>query len=193
MPRVRGLLDGVPAPVTAAVGLAWALALAAQASGNAELVSHDVLLEGSLGAGEAFAIHVGTWQAMVAAMMLPTALPMIRLFSTAAPGQPRPGIAMSAFLGGYIIVWGAFGAIAFGGDIVLHAAIDASPGLAAAEWAIGGATLALAGAFQFTPLKDACLRKVPPPRFLSAPPLPAGRPRRAAPGTASSASGAAGR
>ena len=50
----------------------------------------------------------------------------------------------------------------------MHAAVDASPWLRAHEWAIGGSVLALAGAFQFTPLKDACLDKCRhPAQFLT--------------------------
>ena len=159
MATARGLTAGVPAPVTAAIAAAWALALGAQASGNAELLGHDWLLGGGLATGEAFAVHLAAWQTMVAAMMLPTALPLIRMFSAAAARQPRPRAAMGTFLGGYVVVWGAFGALAFTGDLALHAAIEASAALASTEWAIGGATLALAGGFQFSRLKDACLRK----------------------------------
>ena len=66
---------------------------------------------------------------------------------------------MAAFLGGYALVWSAFGALAFAMDAGLHAAVEASPWLHEREWAIGGSVLALAGAFQFTSLKDACLDK----------------------------------
>jgi predicted metal-binding membrane protein len=44
-------------------------------------------------------------------------------------------------------------------DMGLHAAVNASPWLEAHDWAIGGSVLAMAGAFQFTSLKDACLDK----------------------------------
>ena len=159
MTRARGLIAGIPPQVTGAIALAWALALAAQASGNAEKLGHDWLLAGEVGAGEAFAIHLGAWQAMVAAMMLPTALPLVRMFSAAASGQPHPGTAMAGLVGGYLAVWAGFGAVAFGGDLALHAGIEASALLRSIEWAIAGSTLALAGAFQFTRLKDACLRQ----------------------------------
>jgi len=157
--RARGLVEGVPLPLLAAIALGWALALAAQLSGNAELLSHDWLLAGELSIGDAFALHLGAWQAMVAAMMLPTALPLIRMFAAAARGQRRPGVAVASLTAGYLAVWGAFGAVAFGADLGLHAALEASATLAAAEWAVGGIVLATAGAFQFTGLKDACLRQ----------------------------------
>jgi len=64
---------------------------------------------------------------------------------------------MAGFLGGYALVWSGFGALAFGFDLALHTAVDANAGLHSYEWLIGGSVLAVAGAFQFTSLKDACL------------------------------------
>ena len=55
-------------------------------------------------------------------------------------------------------MWSAFGALAFAGDAALHAGVAASPWLAAHDWAIAPSVLMLAGAFQFSSLKDACLR-----------------------------------
>jgi predicted metal-binding membrane protein len=56
-------------------------------------------------------------------------------------------------------VWSAFGALAFTFDLGVHAAVDASSWLHGHEWLLGGSLLVLAGAFQFTKLKDACLDK----------------------------------
>ena len=96
---------------------------------------------------------------MIAAMMLPSSLPLVRMFAAASARQPRPGAAMAGFLGGYALVWSAFGALAFLFDVGVHAAVDSSPWLADHDWLLGGSVLALAGAFQFTTLKDACLDK----------------------------------
>jgi predicted metal-binding membrane protein len=60
---------------------------------------------------------------------------------------------------GYALVWSAFGALAFTRDLGVHAAVHASPWLHERDWLLGGSVLALAGAFQFTKLKDACLDK----------------------------------
>jgi predicted metal-binding membrane protein len=97
------------------------------------------------------------WQVMIAAMMLPSSLPLVRLFGAASASAPAHGAAMAAFLGGYAAVWSLFGAAAAVSDAGLHAAVNASSLLREYDWAIGGSVLALAGAFQFTPLKDACL------------------------------------
>jgi predicted metal-binding membrane protein len=80
------------------------------------------------------------------------------LFGAASAGQPRPRVVMAAFLAGYALVWTAFGAIAFTGDLFVHRTVDSTPWLHARPWLIAGGVLAIAGAFQFTPLKDACLR-----------------------------------
>jgi predicted metal-binding membrane protein len=96
---------------------------------------------------------------MVAAMMLPSSLPLVRLFATASAGAPRPVAAMAAFLSAYALVWTAFGTAACAFDLGVHSAVNASPWLRAHDWWIGGSVLALAGAFQFTALKDACLRQ----------------------------------
>jgi predicted metal-binding membrane protein len=66
---------------------------------------------------------------------------------------------MAAFIGGYALMWSAFGLAAFGFDAGIHAAVNSSSWLERHDWWIGGSVLALAGAFQFTSLKDACLDK----------------------------------
>ena len=153
--RVRG----VPLPVVAAIAAAWAAALAAEATGTSALVHHDRLLSNGLPSVWAVVGFLAAWQVMVAAMMLPSSLPLVAMFASASARAPGKGRAMTAFLGGYALVWTAFGALAFAGDLALHSAVDASSFLADHEWVIGGSVIALAGLFQFTPLKDACLDK----------------------------------
>jgi predicted metal-binding membrane protein len=145
-----------PAVVWAIV-LAWAVAVAAQASGRGQLLHHDALAEGALPAWAALGLFLVTWQLMIAAMMLPSSLPMLRLFGRASANQPRPMRAMAAFLGGYALVWTAFGAAAFLGDLAVHRLAEGWAWLAARPGLIGGAVLLLAGAFQLSGLKDRCL------------------------------------
>lgn len=147
-----------PPEVLAAITAAWALALVAQAVGRAQSVHHDALFEGGLPVWAALALFVLAWQAMIAAMMLPSSLPLIRLFAFATASHPRPGRARAAFLGGYVAVWTTFGLAAFLGDGLVHAAVERSAWLAERPWLIAGGVLVLAGAFQFSNLKDACLK-----------------------------------
>lgn len=149
----------LPPLIPVAIAAAWLVALVAQVSGRAALLHHDALIEGSLPYGAALGIFVVAWQAMTTAMMLPSSLPMIRLFGAASAAVEHRGRAMTAFLGGYALVWAAFGAWAFTGDLALHRTVDATPWLSQRPWLVAGSIIAVAGAFQFTPLKDRCLSK----------------------------------
>jgi predicted metal-binding membrane protein len=154
----RGLV-GVPAAVIAAIAAAWLATVAAQATDAASLLHHDALIDDGPAVWLALPLFLVAWQLTIAAMMLPSSLPLVRLFAAASAGQTRPRAAMTGFLGGYALVWSGFGALAFTLDLGVHAAVDASPWLREHDWLVGGSLLALAGAFQFTPLKDACLDK----------------------------------
>jgi predicted metal-binding membrane protein len=143
----------------AAIIAAWVAAVIAEATGAASLLHHDGLIEGGPAVWIALPAFLLAWQVMLAAMMLPSSLPLVRLFARASAAQPRPRAAMAGFLGGYALVWTAFGAVAFAFDIGVHAAVDASPWLQGHEWVLGAGVLVLAGAFQFSSLKYACLDK----------------------------------
>jgi predicted metal-binding membrane protein len=149
----------LPPAVPAAIAGAWILAAAAQATGQGRALHHDALLHGGLPAWAAAGLFVLAWQAMIAAMMLPTTIPLLRHFARAAAGQPRPRAVVAALLGGYALVWTAFGYLTFVGDLMLHRVVDAAPWLTERPWLVAGSVLAGAGAFQFTGLKDRCLRK----------------------------------
>ena len=132
--------------------------MAVEASGIAGSLHHDSLLEGGPGFGPALLLFLVGWQVMVAAMMLPSSLPLVRMYATASARAPRRGRALAAFVGAYAVVWSGFGLLAFLGDAGLHALVASSPWMAANDWVIAPWVLLLAGGFQFTPLKDACLR-----------------------------------
>jgi predicted metal-binding membrane protein len=161
-------LAGIATPILIAIAAAWAAAIAAQAAGASALVHHDALVVDGPPPLLAALLFLLAWQVMIVAMMLPSSLPLVRMFAVASSRAPHRSRAMAAFIGGYALVWSAFGALAFGLDAGLHAAVEASPWLHAHEWAIGGSVLALAGAFQFSSLKDACLDKCRhPAQFLT--------------------------
>jgi len=154
-PTPRG--RGTPRPVVAAIALGWALAIAAELTGRAGALHHDALIEHGPPLWLGFTLFLFAWQAMLAAMMLPSSLPLIRLFRAVSGRQARPGRALAAFLGGYAVVWTAFGFLALSGDAFVHTAVDASPWLSDHTALIGAGVLATAGAFQFSALKDRCL------------------------------------
>jgi predicted metal-binding membrane protein len=105
----------------------------------------------------AFALFLIAWQTMIVAMMLPSSLPLVRLFNVASARAPARGRALLAFLSGYALVWTAFGGVAFAGDALVHRLIADNAGLRAHTRMIVAGLVALAGAVQFTPLKDRCL------------------------------------
>ena len=90
-------------------------------------------------------------------MMLPASLPTIRAFSRRVSIGARPYRDVAIFLGSFAAVWTAFGLFAFMGDVVLHHLVDTTPWLAARPWLIEGGVVALAGAYQLTPLKRTSL------------------------------------
>jgi len=96
---------------------------------------------------------LGTWTVMMAAMMLPSATPMILLHRLGANGRVRTQLWSAAFVAGYLVVWASVGIVVWG------AAIAASAIVMPEERALGvAAILFIAGIYQFTPLKSTCLR-----------------------------------
>jgi len=102
------------------------------------------------------------WAVMMTAMMVPAAAPMILLFATVHRRQreeARAAVPTAVFVLGYLAVWSAFSAAAALAQWGLHAVALLSPTMVAASPLLGGALLLAAGAYQWTPLKGACLAK----------------------------------
>jgi predicted metal-binding membrane protein len=104
-----------------------------------------------------FGWFVSVWSVMMAAMMLPSALPAVSLYARLA--RDRTALAPLFFTSGYLAVWAAAGLVAFGvagaGSHLVGGALDWSRG---GRWLAGAALLA-AAAYQLTPLKEACLAR----------------------------------
>jgi predicted metal-binding membrane protein len=102
------------------------------------------------------------WVVMMAAMMLPSAAPMVQMFARSAGAQSsgRPsGLPSGAFAAGYLAVWTAFSALATLAQWGLLELRLITPMMeSASRWLSGGLLLG-AGAFQFTRFKSACLNK----------------------------------
>jgi predicted metal-binding membrane protein len=104
-------------------------------------------------------LYALAWILMTAAMMLPTTLPLINAFDRLTAERPDHGRLLALLALGYMAVWGAFGLAAHALHGALLALLANSPTLAWHGWTIGAATIALAGAFQFSKLKHRCLEK----------------------------------
>ena len=115
---------------------------------------------------------LGVWVVMMAAMMFPSLAPTVALYSR----MTKDRIAPLLFTGGYLVTWGAAGALAFA--IAAGRARDVLAWERAGRW-VAGATLLAAAVYELTPLKDVCLGEVPQPARLPARRL-ARRPRRRA-------------
>lgn len=157
MTTVAAVRHRIPIGVPLAVATAWLLALATEATSAAAALHHDAVAYVANPPWAAALVFVLAWQIMIAAMMLPSSLPMIRLFAVATRNLQRPALLMATFLGGYAVVWTAFGAMALLGDLAVHELVEANPWLHEHEWLIGGSVLLAAGAFQFSPVKKRCL------------------------------------
>ena len=100
---------------------------------------------------------LGTWIVMMAAMMFPSLAPTVALYSRMT--KERSPLSPLLFTTGYLVVWGAVGALAFaiasvGGRI----AGDVLAWDEAGRW-VAGSTLLVAAIYELTPLKDVCLGK----------------------------------
>ena len=101
---------------------------------------------------------------MMAAMMLPSAAPMVVAHSQVERRRREVGRgvgrgATSAFVGGYLLTWTAFGLVAYAlWELVRSLDVDAL------AWGSGGqyvaaAVIAIAAGYELTSLKNICLSK----------------------------------
>ena len=102
------------------------------------------------------------WAVMMAAMMLPSAAPTVLLVAALARRNAAGAGFTSAtallFASGYLLVWSGFSLVASVLQWALDRAGMLSARMAVANAAIAGIVLIAAGAYQWTPLKETCLR-----------------------------------
>lgn len=101
------------------------------------------------------------WAIMMAAMMVPSAAPVLLLFAALCRQLQAPKVhaAWLAFLAGYLAVWCLF---SVGATLVQWGLLEAtlvSPMMQASSRWLGGALLVATGVYQLTPLKQTCLSK----------------------------------
>lgn len=102
------------------------------------------------------------WFLMSIAMMLPTAAPMVKTYCEIADTAAAKGEAAAhplVLVAGYLVVW-LLASILFAGLTAILRGAGAMPGLAAPLGGVPAAlALGLAGLYQFSALKRACLEK----------------------------------
>ena len=111
------------------------------------------------GGGEALAglLVVAGWVLMLAAMMLPTTLPLLEMFRRLTAQRTDHGLLTISVAAGYLAVWALFGVAAHLADRAVTFAVRQSDYLIAHGWVIGAVVLAIAGLYQFSALKYRCL------------------------------------
>jgi predicted metal-binding membrane protein len=103
-------------------------------------------------------LYAGGWLLMLAAMMLPTTLPLLQRFHLMVGARSDRAGLLGLLIGGYMLAWAGFGVAAHVLDLVLHMIVRQATTWALSHgWLIGAAVLLIAGGFQFTRLKYRCL------------------------------------
>src|SRR5438034_5115773 len=139
---------------------AWTIAGLSVLTNQSYLINHHYLLEEShLPVLVALVVFLACWQVMTVGMMLPSSMPMVYMKVHASRQQKHPREIQLAFLAGYAVIWTGFAVGAFLADTQVHQLVRHWFWLATHPWLIGAATFALAGGFQFGPLKERCLRQ----------------------------------
>jgi predicted metal-binding membrane protein len=102
------------------------------------------------------------WWVMMLGMMLPSAAPMVLMFATLQRRKrerDQPYVPTAMFVAGYLIVWGIFSLAATAAQWALQQSGLLTPMLALTGSVLGGVLFIVAGIYQFTPLKHACLHQ----------------------------------
>ena len=102
------------------------------------------------------------WVVMMVAMMVPGVSPMVAVFAAInrrrrAEGSPH--VHTAVFLLGYLVVWSVFGAVAAIVQLALHGTGLLTPMMESSSATLSAALFAAAGLYQWTPLKDVCLKR----------------------------------
>src|SRR4029078_4173286 len=106
-----------------------------------------------------FAAVFAMWVVMMTGMMTPSVAPMILVYARIgreAAAEDR-AFASAWFALGYLLSWTAFSIAATFAQWALQRAALLTPMMESASNVLGAEILIIAGVYQWTPLKDACL------------------------------------
>ncbi|SRR6266511_2318134 len=100
------------------------------------------------------------WAVMMTAMMLPSASPLVLMYGVAArrSAQGAAGRRVYALAAGYLIIWVVFSLGATALQRALAALLLVSPMMEVTNSRVSATLLLIAGMYQLTPIKQACLR-----------------------------------
>jgi predicted metal-binding membrane protein len=107
------------------------------------------------------------WAVMMVGMMLPSASPLLLLYGGAARRSATDASAASrqiyALAAGYLVAWALFSVGATALQLLLVRLLLVSSMMEVTSPIVGATLLAIAGIYQLTPLKQACLRSCQSP------------------------------
>jgi predicted metal-binding membrane protein len=107
-----------------------------------------------------FAFMLVMWVVMMIGMMTPSVAPMVLLYMEIARQSAARGQAFAPagwFVAGYLVAWSAFAAAATLLQWLLEWRAVVTPMMAGTSRTLGGATLIVAGIYQWLPAKQSCL------------------------------------
>jgi predicted metal-binding membrane protein len=155
-----------PALAVGALALAaWLVLFVWERSQYADYLNHGELDRVAIDGAPKIALFVAGWAVMVAAMMLPTTLPLVVLFASIVRSRATRAQLVVLLLAGYLLVWIGFGLLVYGADLAVHRLAEYAQWLHDEKWAIAAATFALAGLYQFSRLKYRCQHQCRSPRM----------------------------
>lgn len=137
--------------IAAWIGL-WFLA---QHEVHSQIVSRHLSISGM---SSSLALFFG-WVFMIVAMMLPTTLPLISIFSRMIRTRSH-GVTLQALLIiGYLTPWSLSGLLFVTGHYWTLTVLGQFSHISEVKWMLGPAILITAGAYQFSAMKYACLKQ----------------------------------
>ena len=140
--------------------LAWGFLML---TGSSSSMTMPMSMAGSRGWSLGMAlVSALMWCVMMVAMMLPSAGPMILTYARVHQQRAVHGKAVAptwCFVAGYLAVWTGFGLLAAATQLSLQQHLLLSSAMGSVNPTLGGGLLILAGVFQLSPIKQACLSK----------------------------------
>ncbi|HLJ82263.1 MAG TPA: DUF2182 domain-containing protein [Ktedonobacterales bacterium] len=163
--RAGAALPASSAPVVILLGMAGGAWLITARLATADMRlgvltgASPMSMSGGMGAAGPMSMSLGTfigiWTVMMVAMMAPSVVPAVKGLDAQARAADRPRGAPLLFVVGYLLVWSATGGAAY---VIVQAIQAWLPMGNPAAIRAGALLLIVAGVYQLTPLKLACLR-----------------------------------
>ena len=152
----RRVSIGTAGALVALALLAWYLTIR-QALGMSDMVTGVAQVGSRMANPMTAPVFMLMWLTMMVAMMFPTIAPMVLAHRLVVLHRGDGGLPSVAFVIGYLVVWTAIGLVPMAVFLGFRDLSDEQP---FTMWLprVAGLVLVVAGIYQFTPWKQACLR-----------------------------------